>query len=363
MITREQRDEFDEQGYLIVRDLLDVAADIEPCRESYVGYLDSLTELFIAETKFDLRGDFRTLSFADRMALLLGCSGGSVLQHLDPTLAMFLPDYRWRGDLPSAQRPELFRLIRSERLLNGLEGLIGPEITASPVCHFNLKLPRAKRDLAVKVAVAAEQNAPHRNLLWGFHVGIGSAWHTDAAYGFTDSFSSRIINAWIPLTPASPENSCLQVSPGSHRWNPETIISAERVAGNAVAIPAKPGDVIFLHNNLAHTSLDNEASTDIRWAFNIRYLATGDPTGRPFLPSFVARSRAAPERELHDPELWSRMWRAALEFLSNNPYPPTLGRTQDEAEAITARWQQATREYSDWLDISSKFDGWYGPRA
>ena len=37
-LTREQRDEFDEQGYLIVRGLLDVGADIEPCRH---GYIDS----------------------------------------------------------------------------------------------------------------------------------------------------------------------------------------------------------------------------------------------------------------------------------------------------------------------------------
>ena len=51
------------------------------------------------------------------------------------------------------------------------------------------------------------------------------------------------------------------------------------------------------------------------------------------------------------------------EFLSNKSYPLTLGRSLDEAEAITARWQEATREYSDWLDISSKFNGWYSPRA
>lgn len=357
-ITRQQRDQYDEQGYLVVRGLLDVAADVEPCRDGYIAYLDTLTEIFLAETRLDLKADFRTLPFPQRFAILLGCSGGSVLQHLDPTLAMFVPDHKWRADLPSAQRPELFRLIRSERLLDALETLIGPEISVSPVHHVNLKLPQRERQLAGKIAAAAERNTPFRNPLWRFHVGTQPAWHTDAGYGFPDSYSSRIVNAWIPLTRATPENSCLQISPGSHRLHPETIIKTESVLRNAIPLPVEPGDVIFLDNNMAHTSLDNDASVDFRWAFNIRYLPTGQPTGRPFLPSFVARSRSAPERELQDPFLWSAMWREALAFLSRNPIPPNLGKAPGEAEAITARWHAATRDHADWLNLKSQIESW-----
>ena len=357
-ITRQQRDAFDELGYLVVRGLLDVAQDIEPCMAGYIGYLDTLTEIFLAETKLALREDLRTLPFPHRFAILLGCSGGSVLQHLDPTLAMLVPEHKWRGDLPSAQRPELFRLIRSERLLDALEVLVGPEITVSPVHHVNLKLPQKQRQLAGRFANAAEREAPHRNELWRFHVGTQPAWHTDAAYGLPDSYRSRIVNAWIPLTPATPENSCLQVSPGSHRLKPEPVVASESVTHNAVPLPAQPGDVIFLDNNLAHTSLDNDASVDFRWAFNIRYLPTGQPTGRPFMPAFVARSRSAPQSELHDPVLWSGMWREALEFLSRNPVPLDLGQAPGEAEAITARWHAVTRDHADWLNLKGKIEGW-----
>ena len=102
----------------------------------------------------------------------------------------------------------------------------------------------------------------------------------------------------------------------------------------AVPLPAAPGDVIFLDNNVLHGALPNRSTDDIRWAFNFRYLPTGEPTGRPFLPEFVARSRLAPERELRDPQLWSDIWRAALDFLSMNP-PPRIYQdlSVDEADS------------------------------
>jgi hypothetical protein len=124
--------------------------------------------------------------------------------------------------------------------------------------------------------------------------------------------------------------------------------------GNAVPLPVAPGDEIFLHNNIRHVSVGNRSSDDIRWAFNFRYLPIGEPTGRPFLTGFVARSRRDPERELRDPQLWSEMWRAALDFHSMHPLPPHNGEASlAEAEAITARWAAATPDHADWLRLDS----------
>jgi phytanoyl-CoA hydroxylase len=352
VITDQQKEEFADQGYLVVRGMLDVAADIQPFIRAYVGYLDGLADIYMGETRPGLRASFGARPFGERFAICLGCSGGTVLQHLDPSLSVLFPSYAWRGDLPSAQRPELFDLISNERLLDAVERLIGPEITSSPIYHVNLKLPRSYHELAERAAVATGQDSPVANPLWSFNTGGNAPWHTDAAFGFPDAWSSRIVNAWIPITPATMKNSCLVISPRSHKLKPQRV-PPQSVTEKAVALPAQPGDVIFLDNNLLHSSQNNTTANQIRWAVNLRYLPTGEPTGRPFLPSFIVRSPSAPEREFRDHELWSRMWRAALERISKNPIHPSLGHGPGEAEKITARWHAATRNPSDWLNVET----------
>jgi hypothetical protein len=48
------------------------------------------------------------------------------------------------------------------------------------------------------------------------------------------------------------------------------------------------------------------------------------------------------------------MWQAAIDFLAANPHTAHDGEglSRDEAEAITARWTAATRDYRDWLHLS-----------
>jgi len=353
LITDQQKEEFADQGYLVVRGVLDVAADIEPFVRAYIGYLDTLANIYMGETRPDLRANFAVRPFGERFAICLGCSGGTVLQHIDPSLSVMLPSYKWRGDLPSAQRPELFRLISNERLLNALERFIGPEITSSPIYHVNLKLPQPCRQLAKRAAVATGQDSPAVNPLWRFNTGDDASWHTDAAFGFSDAWNSRIVNAWIPITPATMENSCLVISPGSHKLEPRRGPAPQSVIEKAVALPAEPGDVIFLDNNLMHTARNNTTANQTRWAVNLRYLPTGEPTGRPFLPSFIVRSRSAPQREFRDHELWGRMWRSALERISKHPINPNFGPGPGEVEKLTARWHAATRNPSDWLNIET----------
>jgi len=50
----------------------------------------------------------------------------------------------------------------------------------------------------------------------------------------------------------------------------------------------------------------------------LRYHRIGDPTGRPWFPGFIARSRAHPESELHDPVQWAESWQEARRVLSQN---------------------------------------------
>ncbi|MYA23933.1 MAG: hypothetical protein F4Z30_14650 [Gemmatimonadetes bacterium] len=50
----------------------------------------------------------------------------------------------------------------------------------------------------------------------------------------------------------------------------------------------------------------------VRWSMDLRYQETGTPTGRPFHPDFVARSRSNPASELRDYDEWCRRWVESL---------------------------------------------------
>ncbi len=351
-LSAEQRQRFADQGYLVMPGLLDVETDIAPVKQSYIQYLDRLADIYMGETNPDLRADFAARPFAERFAILLGCSGGTVLPHLDPTLSIYRPGFRWRPDLPSAQIPALFWLMRNETLLDAVESLIGPEIDAPPNYHINLKLARRHLDLARTVARSSSQENPDRLQFWDFHV-ANTRWHMDAAYVLPNARDNSMVNAWIPLTDTPEESSCLLVVPGSHR-NPilfDPIPDSE--VANAVALPAVPGDVVFFHNRMLHGATANRTDRDYRWAFNFRYLPIGQTSGTVFLPSFVARSRALPERELRDPLLWSQMWRGGLEYAAINlmPLRPNHTFSQADADAVVAHWRAKISEPADWLRL------------
>jgi hypothetical protein len=78
------------------------------------------------------------------------------------------------------------------------------------------------------------------------------------------------------------------------------------------------GSVLFLHRRTMHSSLRN-TSDGVRWSFDLRYQPIGQPTGRPWFPSFVVRSREHPEREIHDWRAWAGLWRAARTHLAAHP--------------------------------------------
>ena len=89
----------------------------------------------------------------------------------------------------------------------------------------------------------------------------------------------------------------------------------------AKPLPVPAGGVILFHPLTIHGSLVNR-SDGLRWSFDLRYNVTGEPTGRPMFPSFVARSAAAPETVLRDPAAWRRLWEEARQRLSTDK--PTM---------------------------------------
>lgn len=82
-------------------------------------------------------------------------------------------------------------------------------------------------------------------------------------------------------------------------------------AAEGIALPVRKGDVILIHKEIPHRSTPNRTDR-IRWSIDLRYQKTGTPTGRPFHPDFVARSRSKPDSVLTDYITWRDRWVEAL---------------------------------------------------
>ena len=86
----------------------------------------------------------------------------------------------------------------------------------------------------------------------------------------------------------------------------------------AIPVEMDPGDVLFMHRRTVHSSLPN-LSDDLRWSFDLRYSPVGAPTGRDWAPSFVARSRSAPESVVVGADEWRDLWLDTRERISREP--------------------------------------------
>ncbi|MEO0560721.1 MAG: phytanoyl-CoA dioxygenase, partial [Chloroflexota bacterium] len=97
------------------------------------------------------------------------------------------------------------------------------------------------------------------------------------------------------------------------------------LAGEPVALPVKSGGAVFLTRLTQHASLPN-MSDGVRWSFDLRFQASGTPTGRDELPALVVRSRANPDSVQDDYQAWAHAWADARTALSG------------EATRKTHRW-------------------------
>ena len=272
-----------------------------------------------------------------------------MLDHLEPALSSSLPNWRWRPDFPSAQFPELFWLMRNERLLDTLERLLGPEIRCSPNYHMNMKLGSRDRDMTASIAAVRGERS-NRHELSNFLIAGASDWHADGNYSLP---GSHRITAWIPITKATLENGCLRVVPGSHKDGPRHKDLDQSVTDRAVDLPVDRGDVIFFDDWMLHGAGCNRTENQLRWAINFRYHRSNEPADAVHIPGFTARSRETPENELRDPGLWSQMWRHALHYRATKRLP-THGRREIDrraADALRAHWRAKISSPEDWLGL------------
>jgi phytanoyl-CoA hydroxylase len=95
-------------------------------------------------------------------------------------------------------------------------------------------------------------------------------WHQDAAY-FRGSDPQLMFGVWIALDPATRENGCMEVIPGSHLRGPAPHVPAEDInlctirpdlvrLDDRVALPMEPGDVLIFHSLIHHYTAANRSN-------------------------------------------------------------------------------------------------------
>ena len=282
-LTPEQVAQFAEDGYLLLRGAL-TDADLDPIIAEYEEYIDRRAEELLAAG--DISALYADEPF-DRRLISICREDDAIYKELDIM--------RLRGRAS-------FEFLRNDRLLDMVESLVGPEITCSPIQHTRAKLP---------AGVTPSGSDPHV-----------APWHQDAGVTWEEADPHFILTVWLPLGAATPENGCLQILPRAHRnglvqhhikQGLGTVIIAEEMPQIAqLTLPMDKGDVLLMDKQTPHRSTPNNADM-VRWSMDLRYQQTGTPTGRPFHPDFVARSRSNPASELRDYDEWCRRWVESLE--------------------------------------------------
>lgn len=309
VLTEAQLRRFQQDGYLVVENVVDVERDIAPVIAEMNETLDTLAATLLAEGK--ITSDYRDLPFDRRLTEICAESGMLFTQHFD----ISLPQGNVKPNTPINARPSMFRLLSHPRLLDIAEDLIGPEIWSNPVQHIRTKLPAR--------AISDKGNGL-----------VGKIpWHQDNGVVMPEADETFILTCWMPLTRATVENGCMQVYPRSHNDGlaahcpggpgglaiPVTLLPARE----PTVLPMEPGSVLLMTPQTMHSSLDNVTDDEVRISLDLHYQPTGLPSGRPAFDDagFVARSAAHPETALTEPEIWQRNWLEVRDRLAEAANP------------------------------------------
>lgn len=224
---------FDEQGYLVVEDLIPPG--------------------WVAEIRADIE------DLHERMADQPPPGVHVSWEHeVDPAIQRRIKQLM-HAEVVS---PALNRLVRSPEVLDVVEAILGPDIS---LYHCKL-LMKAARD------------------------GTITPWHQDYSYWAADDNRPRFLNCMLQIDAATPENGCLQMVPGSHKQGLIPHEQRGKVFGrflpgyfqprdDAVPIPLRAGSAVFFGPLIIHGSDANRSGQDRR-AVTIAYNVTGNGANR-----------------------------------------------------------------------------------
>jgi ectoine hydroxylase-related dioxygenase (phytanoyl-CoA dioxygenase family) len=284
-LRREQVEFYFENGYLKAEGVFDPQEDLAPVIRAYEAEVDRRARTLHAEGR--LSSLYENEDFAHRLA----------------RIAAEVPEAAQALDIYLIRHPAMFRFLCNRKLHDVVESLIGPEIMCHPCQHLRAVAPTALASLSRT-----------------------TDWHQDAGVLWPEADDHLVVTTWIPLIDVPEERGCLQVIPGSHRYG---LLQHGTGAGNRVPperfppgeprpLPVRAGDMILFHNYVLHAALPNVTDT-IRWSMDLRWQDPAKPTGRPFYPGFIVRSKARPETVQLDYDEWRQRWEYALAVTKGVP--------------------------------------------
>lgn len=243
-LTDDQKREFAENGYIIVRDLL-TPEEVEAVEKR----VDQIAVGEVTHPEFDIQIE------------------PAIQRNGVPAKSKLESIRRLRG---LARNDPIMRMhATNPKILDILEGLIGPDI----------KL------FDDQVFMKSSAHGSRKN------------YHQDSNSSVMSQYVPHsLVNCWAALDDATIENGCMWFIPGSHNWG---LISVEReqeienraLAGpldNEVAIELKAGDCSFHHSLLLHSSRANRSKTQRR-GYSTQYMSAKTKyigEGTPFKHSF-----------------------------------------------------------------------------
>ena len=290
--------------------MLDPATALDPIIDEYDNLLNELTSDLFA--RGELSETYADLDFRLRMTKVYAETGRTFAQYFN----LSLPIIDVSEDTPFWTGPAIFNLIKTPDLLDVVQSIIGPEIASNPIQHIRIKPP--------------QELLPEDQQASGL---VGSTpWHQDAAV-IPPEAGTELITVWVPINDSPVEMGCLQFMEGGHTsglirhglGSVDGLALPGNVAADSkvVIVPARRGDILLIHRHCPHASLPN-TSDQLRFSLDLRFHPADQPSGRDVMPSFVARSRSDPSRELSDPAAWTRMWQDTRTWLATSPEAPKV---------------------------------------
>ncbi len=283
-ITAEQKQQFLDDGFLLVKDVLPQQA-LQPLMDELSHKVEEGTQSAVKEGILDPSKTFDDAPFDTRL--------GMVSQECSE------PNWIWRNSFShqKIRTAGMFTLRTAPELLDVVGSVIGNEILAHPQFNFRAKLP--DQDITV------------------------IPWHQDLAYLIPEEAGETlVVNVWLPLVKAYEENGCMQVIKGSHHFNliehnyqaptpghtgGKGISETDLPPGEVFTAELDVGDILLTNERVVHRGLPNRGNT-VRWSVDTRYSQIGLPTGRAHVPGFIARSQKNPETVAKSHHDWNRQF-------------------------------------------------------
>ena len=210
-LSAEQIKQFEDEGYLLLHDLLPVE-EFEPLTQELAQVVDAkAAEIHAAGLLHDLHLD---KPFETRLHYLC--------EDADDPDDMYGVVYGKRHKTAG-----LFKVWTLPALLDVVEQLIGPEILAHPQFNTRAKL--------------------------AFLESSAGTFHQDAALLTEQAKNTAMVNCWIPLVDVSMEMGGMQVIAGSHKWGVVPTREGGRIkeedllSGEFVDCPVPLGGVLLFN--------------------------------------------------------------------------------------------------------------------